>query len=94
MAFKITEDCNSCGACEPECPNDAIHQGDDRYEVDPAACTECVGFHPEPQCLAACPVEACAVDEERVESDAQLIARAQALHPEKKFGCGYPSRFG
>lgn len=94
MAFKITEDCNNCGACEPECPNDAITQGEDLYEIDHAACTECVGFYAEPQCLAACPVDACAVDEERVESDAQLIARAQALHPEKKFGCGYPSRFG
>lgn len=94
MAFKITNDCNSCGACEPECPNDAISQGDDVYVVNEDHCTECVGFHAEPQCAAACPVDACLVDDDRVESDAQLIARARELHPDKDFGCGYPTRFG
>ncbi|HPU94112.1 MAG TPA: 4Fe-4S binding protein, partial [Candidatus Saccharicenans sp.] len=35
MAYKITEDCINCGACEPECPNQAISAGDERYEINP-----------------------------------------------------------
>ena len=27
MAIKISEDCINCGACEPECPNNAIYEG-------------------------------------------------------------------
>ena len=38
MANKITEDCINCGACEPECPNGAISQGDGTYVVDPSKC--------------------------------------------------------
>ncbi|MFO0571450.1 MAG: 4Fe-4S binding protein [Polyangiaceae bacterium] len=44
MATLITVDRINCGACEPECPNDAISQGDEIYVIDPARCTECVGF--------------------------------------------------
>ncbi len=36
MATLITEECINCGACEPECPNGAISQGDDIYVIDPA----------------------------------------------------------
>ncbi len=39
LAILITDDCISCHACEPECPNGAITLGDERYEIDPAACT-------------------------------------------------------
>ncbi len=35
MATVITEECINCGACEPECPNGAISQGDDIYVIDP-----------------------------------------------------------
>ena len=45
MATMITSDCINCGACEPECPNNAISQGDPVYVIDPKLCTECVGFH-------------------------------------------------
>jgi len=27
MAIIITEECINCGACEPECPNNAIYEG-------------------------------------------------------------------
>ncbi|HOP51100.1 MAG TPA: 4Fe-4S dicluster domain-containing protein [Ignavibacteriales bacterium] len=27
MAIMITEECINCGACEPECPNNAIYPG-------------------------------------------------------------------
>ena len=38
MAFKITDDCISCGACEAECPVGAIAEGDGKYEIDADAC--------------------------------------------------------
>ena len=59
MAYKITDDCTSCGACEPECPNTAISAGDSTYVINAAACTECKGFHAQPQCASVCPVDAC-----------------------------------
>ena len=57
MAMKITEDCISCGACEPDCPVEAISEGDTIYVIDPAICVECEGYNDEPQCLGVCPVE-------------------------------------
>ena len=27
MAIMITDECINCGACEPECPNNAIYEG-------------------------------------------------------------------
>lgn len=59
MAYHITEECISCGACETECPNQAISEGDDTYVIDAAKCTECEGFFDSPQCADVCPVEAC-----------------------------------
>lgn len=54
MANKITDDCISCGACESECPNQAISQGDDHFQIDPSKCNECEG-KPEMACKAVCP---------------------------------------
>ena len=48
MAFMITEECINCGACEPECPNQAISAGEERYVIDPDKCTECVGHFDDP----------------------------------------------
>src|SRR4029079_8960716 len=59
MATYITEDCINCGACEPECPNEAISEGDEIYVIDPELCTECVGFYDHEACQAVCPVECC-----------------------------------
>jgi len=59
MALKITEECINCGACEPECPNGAITQGDDIYTIDAAKCTECKGHHDSPACSGVCPVDCC-----------------------------------
>ena len=56
MATMITGDCINCGACEPECPNNAISQGDPVFVIDPILCTECVGFHDYEACAAVCPV--------------------------------------
>ena len=59
MALKITEECINCGACEPECPNTAITQGDDIYVIDQAKCTECQGQNDSPACAGVCPVDCC-----------------------------------
>ena len=53
MALMITEECIVCGACESDCPNDAITAGDIIYEINPNLCTECVGYYDEPQCVKA-----------------------------------------
>jgi ferredoxin len=81
MALKITDECISCGACEPECPNEAISEGDVIYVINPDRCTECVGFYDEPQCAAVCPVDACEPDPEHVESREGLMAKKERLHP-------------
>ncbi|HEY0705767.1 MAG TPA: YfhL family 4Fe-4S dicluster ferredoxin [Polyangia bacterium] len=83
MSTYITEECINCGACEPECPNEAISEGDDIYVIDPKLCTECVGFHDHEACQAVCPVECCLPDPKNPESEAELLERAKALHPDK-----------
>ena len=50
MSTLITDECINCGVCEPECPNGAISEGEDFYEIDADLCTECVGFHGEEAC--------------------------------------------
>jgi len=114
MAIKITDECINCGACEPECPNNAIYEAaenwkfsegtsltgkivllngkeynadesqepidDEVYFIVADKCTECKGFHDEPQCAAVCPVDCCVLDEENVETEAQLITKQQFLH--------------
>jgi len=114
MAIIITEDCINCGACEPECPNNAIYEGgarwkysqgtklsgvltfpngvltntdeekepvsDSLYYIVASKCTECKGFHEEPQCAAVCPVDCCVPDPEHIESSEVLLARQSFLH--------------
>lgn len=114
MAIKITEECINCGACEPECPNNAIYEGGaewrfadgttlrgqytaasgmqadaeaahppktmDVYYIVTDKCTECVGFHDEPQCAAVCPVDCCVPDEDNKESKEQLLQKKDSLH--------------
>jgi ferredoxin len=114
MAIIITEECINCGACEPECPNNAIYEAgvewsiaqgtgvlgqftlkngdvveahdpfkpisDEVYFIVPDKCTECTGFHEEPQCAAVCPVDCCVPDPNHVESVAVLLDRKERLH--------------
>ena len=114
MAIMITDECINCGACEPECPNNAIYEGGvewaladgntvrgqyrledgnevgaqgsqapvslDFYYIVPDKCTECVGFHEEPQCAAVCPVDCCVPDPDRVETKEHLLDRKARLH--------------
>lgn len=102
MAIIITDDCINCGACEPECPNNAIYESDvdwsmsegtsspddsrndpvseEFYFIVPSKCTECKGFHDEPQCAAVCPVDCCLPDPDREETEEALLARKAELH--------------
>lgn len=114
MAIKITEECINCGACEPECPNNAIYEGGiewrmsdgtslsgsytlwdgtivdadqkqkplstDVYYIVTDKCTECVGFHDEPQCAAVCPVDCCVDDEDHRETKEELLKKKNRLH--------------
>ena len=114
MAITITDECINCGACEPECPNNAIYEGGvewrlsdgtslhgaqhtpmgNDYDADAAQnpvamdvyyivtdkCTECVGFHDEPQCAAVCPVDCCVDDPDHRESQEQLLAKKEFMH--------------
>jgi len=83
MSTMITEECINCGVCEPECPNDAISEGEETFQIDPDLCTECVGFHDEEQCAAVCPVDCCVPDPNRREDELLLLERARTLHPDR-----------
>jgi len=83
MALMITDECINCDVCEPECPNEAIYQGLEIYEIDPDKCTECVGHFDNPQCQEVCPVDCIPQDTERVESREQLLLKYQHLMHER-----------
>ncbi len=79
MSLFITDECINCDVCEPECPNSAITQGEEIYEIDPQLCTECVGHFDEPQCVEVCPVDCIPEDPDNVESQDQLKAKYDVL---------------
>ena len=114
MAIIITDECINCGACEPECPNNAIYEGGmewrfadgtslsgqvspptrspvdadseqepvemDVYYIVPDKCTECKGFHDEPQCAAVCPVDCCVDDPDYRETEEVLLGKKNFMH--------------
>lgn len=73
MSLMITDECINCDVCEPECPNEAIYQGDAIYEIDPNKCTQCVGHYDTPQCVEVCPVDCIPLGVE--ETQEQLMDR-------------------
>ena len=79
MSLLINDECINCDVCEPECPNGAISQGDEIYEIDPNLCTECVGHFDEPQCIEVCPVDCIIKDPDNEESEQQLMQKYQML---------------
>ncbi|MFP3975078.1 MAG: YfhL family 4Fe-4S dicluster ferredoxin [Dehalococcoidia bacterium] len=81
MAYKITDECISCGACEDECKNGAISEGEDIYVIDPNKCTECVGWFESPKCAEVCPVDATVPDPDHQESREELLEKWKKLHP-------------
>lgn len=79
MSLMITDECINCDVCESECPNGAISQGAEIYEIDPDLCTECVGHFSTPQCRGVCPVDCIPNDPQHVESHDELQAKFQRL---------------
>jgi ferredoxin len=75
MALMITDQCINCDVCEPACPNGAIAQGKEIYEIDPAKCTECVGHFAEAQCQIVCPVDCIPADPRFRETPEELHAK-------------------
>ena len=53
---------------------------DEYYFIIPDKCTECKGFHEEPQCAAVCPVDCCVSDENNIETEEKLLAKHSFLH--------------
>ena len=51
-----------------------------RYFIVPGKCTECVGFHEEPQCTAVCPENCCIPDPDFAESEEDLQSKVDWLH--------------
>ena len=79
MSLIITDDCINCDVCEPECPNSAISQGEEIYEIDPNLCTECVGHYDEPQCVQVCSVDCIPLDANNVESKDELMEKYKII---------------
>lgn len=64
-------------AQEPQIP-----VSDEYYYIVPDKCTECKGFHDEPQCASVCPVDCCVPDDDHVESEEELLDKKAWLHGE------------
>ena len=79
MSLMITDECINCDVCEPECPNDAISQGEEIYVIDPSLCTECVGHYEVSQCVEVCPVDCIPLNPEMVETREQLHEKFLAI---------------
>lgn len=79
MALLITDACINCDECEPECPNEAITEGEETCRIDPDRCTECVGHYGRPQCIEICPVDCIIVNPDRIEGPDALMAKYRAL---------------
>ena len=79
MALYITDQCINCDVCEPECPNDAIYQGELIYEIDWTKCTECVGHFAASQCVEVCPVDCIPKDPTHPETEQMLLEKYYQL---------------
>ena len=83
MALFITDECINCDVCEPVCPNEAISQGAEIYEINPDLCTECVGHYDKPQCQQVCPISCIPLDPDRYETKEQLMEKYVRLTANK-----------
>lgn len=83
MSLFITDECINCDVCEPECPNEAIFQGEEIYEIRPERCTQCVGHYDEPQCQQVCPVDCILIDPKHPETPEELQAKYEKLISEE-----------
>ncbi|MGO1586032.1 MAG: ferredoxin, partial [Mesonia sp.] len=53
---------------------------DEYYFIVADKCTECKGFHDEPQCAAVCPVDCCIPDDNNVETEEKLLEKQAYMH--------------
>lgn len=83
MALYITDACINCDVCEPECPNGAIYEGEQIFEIDPNKCTECVGHFENSKCVEVCPVDCILVDMINPETKDQLYDKYLKLTGQK-----------
>jgi ferredoxin len=83
VALLIVDECINCDVCEPACPNEAIFQGEDIYEINPDRCTECVGHYDVPQCQQVCPVDCIILDPDFKESKEELLVKYYKLTSKK-----------
>ena len=82
MSLFITDECINCDVCEPECPNSAITQGEEIYEIDSQLCTECIGHFETPQCVEVCPVNCISKDPDKTETEVELQIKYEYLMSE------------
>lgn len=75
MVMMITDECINCDVCEPACPNDAISQGAEIYEINANLCTECVGHFDKPQCVEVCPIDCIPLNPDIKESKDELMQK-------------------
>ncbi len=80
MALIITDECINCDVCEDECPNQAIYEGVDIFEILADRCTECVGHFESSQCVEVCPVDCIIVDPDNIETKKQLMDKYKKLN--------------
>jgi ferredoxin len=94
MALLINDECINCQACEEQCPNHAISQGETVYVIDAGKCTECVGHEAKPQCIDVCPVDCIVPDPAHLEDLGALRAKYEALNGEPcpEVGGGWAAR--
>lgn len=52
MAYTISDECISCGACQAECPTNSISEGAAHYEINADTCIDCGA------CADVCPTGA------------------------------------
>lgn len=79
MSLRITDECINCDVCEPECPNEAISQGEEIFVINRSKCTECVGHFDHPQCIEVCPVNCIEIDTDYPETKEQLLEKYQTI---------------
>ena len=83
MALMITDECINCDVCEPECPNSAIYQGEEIYEINPDKCTEGVGHYGTPQCQEVWPIDCIPFNPDVRETHDQLMDKYLRLTGKK-----------
>ena len=84
MALLITDDCISCGACLPECPNEAIFETRSDAEAKGNHVGDGHGVGDSIYVITHDRCTECIPDPAYPEAKEVLLERAQRLNPEKE----------